>query len=346
MGNHRGYRLTRTRTSLTVSAISAALAMVLLIPGSGHAEPELTLGKAQQRYDDINHQAELATEEYNGIQEQLRQVRERLRQVQDRVARQQDSLAQLRNSLGKLARIQYQTGAIDGTVRLLLAEDPVAFLEQASLLDQLSDHQAKVLNQARSARQEMAQAKAEANQQTAQLESLHREVEKRKAEIEERLREAQRLLNSLRPADRVRVIEGPAPSRSSASDRATCQKAIARATGRAKAAITFACAQLGKPYRWGATGLASYDCSGLVLKAWAAAGIQLPRTSRAMYAAGRKIPLDQIIPGDSIFSYSPISHVSIYIGEDFVVTAPRAGLNVRISPMKYFKVVGATRPGG
>jgi hypothetical protein len=69
----------------------------------------------------------------------------------------------------------------------------------------------------------------------------------------------------------------------------------------AATAIRYALAQLGKPYRWGAEGPNSFDCSGLVQSAYRAAGINLPRVSRQQYGAGRLVPLSALRPGDLLF---------------------------------------------
>jgi cell wall-associated NlpC family hydrolase len=63
-------------------------------------------------------------------------------------------------------------------------------------------------------------------------------------------------------------------------------------------AVRFALAQLGKPYRWGADGPKSFDCSGLVLTSYRAAGVHLPRVSRQQYGAGKLVPLSALRAGD------------------------------------------------
>lgn len=120
-------------------------------------------------------------------------------------------------------------------------------------------------------------------------------------------------------------------------------------------AIQYALAQLGKPYAWGATGPARFDCSGLTLRAFEAAGIRLPRTSRAQARVGARIPASAgfgaLEPGDLVFwAYRPadlstVHHVGIFVGDGQVLHAPRAGDVVRISPMWSRGYAGATRLG-
>lgn len=117
-------------------------------------------------------------------------------------------------------------------------------------------------------------------------------------------------------------------------------------TSIAAAAITYAIAQVGKPYGWGQTGPASFDCSGLMLAAYRAAGLLIPRTSEAQYAGLPAVPLSTLIPGDLIFYEGvPPGHVVLYIGNGQTVQAPHTGANVFIGPIDA-GAVGAARPSG
>ncbi len=94
------------------------------------------------------------------------------------------------------------------------------------------------------------------------------------------------------------------------------------------AVIAYAKAQLGKPYSWGADGPNSFDCSGLTLRAWQQAGVNLPHSSRIQATMGT--PVSTPAPGDLVFFYSPVSHVGIYIGGGMMVAAPSSGDVVKL----------------
>jgi cell wall-associated NlpC family hydrolase len=105
-------------------------------------------------------------------------------------------------------------------------------------------------------------------------------------------------------------------------------------------AITYALAQLGKPYIWGGTGPAGYDCSGLIMKAYQAAGISLPRTTFQQVNAGTPVySLSQLEPGDLIFTPgsdgTPANpgHVGMYIGNGLVIQAPKTGKPIILTPL-------------
>jgi cell wall-associated NlpC family hydrolase len=105
-------------------------------------------------------------------------------------------------------------------------------------------------------------------------------------------------------------------------------------------AITYALAQLGKPYVWGGVGPAGFDCSGLVMMAYRAAGISLPRTTfQQVYSGTPVYSLSQLQPGDLIFTpgsdgtAADPGHVGMYIGSGLVVAAPETGEPVMITPL-------------
>jgi cell wall-associated NlpC family hydrolase len=118
----------------------------------------------------------------------------------------------------------------------------------------------------------------------------------------------------------------------------------------AQAAVSFALAQLGAPYRWGGESAAGFDCSGLVQAAYAAAGLQLPRVAQAQYDAGPVVPTGAPLePGDLVFfgsSLSAITHVGIVAdpATGVMVDAPHTGAVVRIESYAWPDYLGATRP--
>jgi len=102
----------------------------------------------------------------------------------------------------------------------------------------------------------------------------------------------------------------------------------------AKQAVAFAKAQTGKPYKWGGAGPASYDCSGLVMASYLAAGITTPRVAADQYGTGASVPLDKAQAGDLLFYASDVAkpatiyHVAIYLGAGQVIDAPYTGAYV------------------
>jgi cell wall-associated NlpC family hydrolase len=117
--------------------------------------------------------------------------------------------------------------------------------------------------------------------------------------------------------------------------------------------ITYARAQLGKPYIYGGTGPAGYDCSGLTMMAYRAAGITIPRLSDAQYWFGPRVASGQEAPGDLVFfdyrpGHSGPGHVGIVydVPHGLMLVAPHTGANVRVQSYRNYPggVVGFTRP--
>ena len=115
-------------------------------------------------------------------------------------------------------------------------------------------------------------------------------------------------------------------------------------------AASWAQAEIGRSYVWGGADPASgFDCSGLVLWAYAQAGVVLPRTAQAQFDAGPVLTADApLSDGDLVFfgtDAAHVTHVGIYIGAGLMVDATHAGAAVRAEPYRWADYVGATSPG-
>jgi peptidoglycan DL-endopeptidase CwlO len=119
------------------------------------------------------------------------------------------------------------------------------------------------------------------------------------------------------------------------------------ASAAAMIAVRAAYSVLGVPYQWaGASPSTGFDCSGLTMWSWAHAGVSLPHSSAMQYQVIPHVSKSQLLPGDLVFFYSPISHVGIYVGNDMMIHAPHTGSYVQLTRLStYPSFVGAGRPG-
>ncbi|MEY3988893.1 MAG: hypothetical protein RJB50_1162, partial [Actinomycetota bacterium] len=110
-------------------------------------------------------------------------------------------------------------------------------------------------------------------------------------------------------------------------------------------AVKAALSQIGVTYKFGALspGVA-FDCSGLMVYAWAKAGVSIPRSSRSQYSALTRIPTGAAQPGDLIFTRNPVGHVGMYLGNGQMIAAPRTGDVVKVYAVSWSKVTGVGRP--
>ncbi|MFF3758706.1 NlpC/P60 family protein [Streptomyces sp. NPDC002185] len=362
------------RTAATLALASAATAT--LFEGSGHADPRPTTAQVKAEVDRLYEEAEVATERYNGAKEKADQARTAFDRLRDEAARRTERLNTAREGLGAMAAAQYRSGGLDPAVQLALTSDPDQYLERAALAEKAGERQAAAVTSVRRELAAIRQLRGESAGKLTTLRGHETELRRQKAAVVGKLAEARRLLDRLTDEERARYeaavaarngsgtsttradntsgtargTAGSTTSGSSATARADRSSGAGRASvnapnSRAAAAISFARAQLGKPYVWGATGPSAYDCSGLTQAAWRAAGVTLPRTTYTQINAGQRVSRSQLAPGDLVFFYSGISHVGLYIGGGQMIHAPRPGAPVRVAPIDEMPFAGATRIG-
>jgi len=319
-----------SRTRVTVLTTAAAAAVALSANAANAAPSEKpSKDEVKTKVDALYEQAEQATEKLNGAQEKQEKLQKEISTIQDNVARGQGDLNELRDSIGLAAAAQYRTGSIDSSLQLFLSSNPDDYLDKASTADQLSSQQVEALKKIQEKQRELAQDRAEASEKLKDLASTRTELAKQKKAVQAKLASAQKLLNSLTAAEKAALAAADARASRSASERVDLGDATA-ASSRAAAAFSAAQSQLGKPYVYGATGTASYDCSGLTSWAYAQAGITIPRTSQAQANAGTRIySMSQLKVGDLVIFYGDQHHVALYAGNGQVIHAPRTGTVVR-----------------
>ncbi|MER5613627.1 NlpC/P60 family protein [Streptomyces sp. NPDC002215] len=328
------------RTAATLALTGAATAAAL--PGPAHADPQRTPAQVKAEVDRLYHDAEVATEQYNGAKEKATAAEHALDTLRDEAARRTDRLNASRDALGSFAAAQYRAGGLSTSVQLALSSDPDQYLERASYVDRIGDRQAAALTKVRRQVAQIATLRSQAEGELATLTSRRAELKKHKATITTKLAEAQRLLDRLTPPERT-AYENAGHGSADRADRSTARGPVQAPNARAAEAVAFAYGALGKPYVWGATGPSSFDCSGLTQAAWRSAGVSLPRTTYTQINAGRRVSRSELAPGDLVFFYSGISHVGLYIGNGQMIHAPRTGSPVRIAPIDQMPFAGATR---
>ena len=207
--------------------------------------------------------------------------------------------------------------------QIVVSEDPGAFLDTLSTMSSFNDLQDSLLDDYRTelaALDLRSQATAE---RAAKIAETTEDLAREKRTVEERDR--------LAAASRSSVVRTP--------------DVEVPASGRAAAAVAYAMAQVGDAYVYGAAGDDAFDCSGLTMRAWGAAGVSLPHSSRIQFASNPRVAASDLHPGDPVFCYSPISHVGMYIGDGMIVDAANPGAGARVAGLYSVPYVGAVRPG-
>ncbi|MEW2068019.1 C40 family peptidase [Streptomyces sp. NPDC007346] len=334
------------RTAATLALAGAATATSATGAGAAPAEPAPTAAQVRAKVDRLYHDAEVATEKYNGAKEKEAAAAKAVDTLTDEAARRTERLNTARHALGSLATAQYRTGALDPAVQLALSSDPDSYLERAAHLDRAGDRQTSLLSSVRRQLSGIARVKARADRETEALAARRAELREHRTAIHTKLADARALLATL-TADERAAYERSADARHGGgpahADRSAPRTPAAAPNSRAARAVSFAHGAIGKPYVWGATGPNAFDCSGLTQAAWQAAGVSLPRTTYTQINAGQRVSRSELAPGDLVFFYSGISHVGLYIGGGQMIHAPRPGAPVRIAPVDQMPFAGATR---
>jgi cell wall-associated NlpC family hydrolase len=340
---------------LRLACTAAATAVTLLVPTHATAAPtprppqERSTAALLTDLQRLYRETERATEAYNATEEKLKKQRSEVTRLDAALSHARLSLHDSRGAAGRLARLQYQsTSDLSPYVRLLLAQDPQHALDQGHVIARLARERAETVGRLTGTERKAAELARKARKALDDQLALAERQKKNRDAVHKRLRKVEELLASL-TAEQLSAL-----AELEKKDTAKAQRAFLASGALAKddhkpsregaRAIRYAKKQLGKPYKWGAEGPKSYDCSGLTSEAWAHAGTRIPRTSQEQWARLDRIPLTKLRPGDLVIYFPDATHVAMYLGKGKVVQAPRPGEKIKISPIASNPVLGAVRP--
>jgi peptidoglycan DL-endopeptidase CwlO len=348
---------------LLIGLAAGVLADVGAVAGADPISDKRAQAKAIQDQIDANGEKISAlAEQFNAAQLRLDEAERAIADAQARIDAARAEVARIKHLIELRAASTYRRAvrglSVDGfdfdDARNLLVRRHYAATEASrddSLLQQLAKAQDDLAHEKQSA--EHAREEAAAEQQRIQssradLEAANAEqsqiLDKVNGELQRLVEEeARRRAEAEAAAARARYAGGGGGGGGDGNPEAFPNLP---APGPASAAaIEFARAQLGKPYRYAAAGPDAYDCSGLTMAAYAAAGISLPHYSGAQYSSLPHVRLDAMQPGDLVF-WGPggSQHVGIYVGNGLMIHAPHTGDVVKVAGV-YGSPVGAARPG-
>ena len=311
-------------------------ASIALVPGAATADPDID--EVEKRVDDLYHEAEEAQERYHDIKLELDELKADLSSLEADQTRQSKRMETAREQVRDSVIRQYQGENLSAVGQVFVSDDPGAFLDQLSTMTSYNDLQSQMFSAyAREAK--ALDIRADATQaRLDEIAATEKKLAAEKAQVEKKLAEAKELLGRLEAEERERLTA----SRSSSS---SAPLPDVQASGNAAAAVQYAMAQVGDAYVYGAAGPDAYDCSGLTMAAWGAAGVALPHSSSAQYGSGPQISASALQPGDLVFYYSPISHVGMYIGNGMIVHAANPSTGVQVAGLYSMPYSGAVRPG-
>lgn len=328
-----GRKFIRALLALLVAAALGLFAVVSPAFADKDKKPDLQTVKAE--YDQLNQEAEAASERANDAKHYIAEAQVRLAALNSDVENQQERIDSMRQQIATLVVEQYQSQALATASQLVLSADPDHFIDNLNAVSSYNDQRSIVLTDYTTELERLQLRKEAVTDENAALRKLEQSLTNSQEQTQAKADEVKKLVDKLELEEIAKLVGasygGPMP------DVPTSQ--------RAGAAIKYAMAQVGKSYVYGAAGPSAFDCSGLTMRAWGTAGVSLPHSSRAQFSTGTRISESQLQPGDLVFYYSPISHVGMYIGNGKIVNAQNPGAGVRVTSLHAMPYVGAVRPG-
>jgi peptidoglycan DL-endopeptidase CwlO len=328
--------LRRARLGLVLVLAAALGILVPALPSS--AEEPQTAAEAAALVAGKAHELEKVTEQFNEARETLKGQQAAAQKAAKQLKKAQKQLARAQQAVRGIARSAYTGEGLSTFSALMTSDSADQFVDRMGVLQMVAGHQNELLDSAASANVSAAQAKATAEKAAGAAQKTYDKVAAQQSALEAQIDEYRSLYDKLDAAEKQAAVAAAAhdTARASRADRGTTESFSTNVVAGSQAAqvvVDTAMAQRGKPYVWAAAGPGSFDCSGLSLYAYAAAGISLPHSSAMQSQMGTQVSRSELRPGDLVFFYSPVSHVGIYIGNGQMVHAPTFGDVVKVAPI-------------
>ena len=355
--------------AVSVSALTAASLMGI---GASSADLRQDVENARAYLDDLEMKAAAAHGMVEEAEYAVSQVQGKIGKTKAKVAKAKAQLEETQDTIGRYAATAYRSGGVDSSLQLLLVEDAQQFLDQAVVLDIVASGQSAALRKTQVAKLQLAQAAAELTQQEQAEQYALAELEARSAEFDQAVSDADSYLNGLEDELREQIEAERARREAEARAAAAAAAAAINSGGsggssstgttsanggpndngeynnggggggysggsgvssdRAAIVVSYALAQVGKPYSFAAQPPSSWDCTKLTAAAWAQVGVSLTPYSYVQAQEVRRISPDELQPGDLLFFFEGgAHHASMYIGGGMIVEASSPSTGVRVT---------------
>jgi cell wall-associated NlpC family hydrolase len=314
--------------------LATATAALALIAGGGISAAQVTAPKPDLKTlvaqaKQLESQINSLSEQYDGLRLQLNRAKANAKIAQQAASRGAATLATGQQEIARLAAANYINSGLDPTFQALTSGDPAQFLSQASAITEINQSSGLMVSTMSQQVDQALRDKQVADQQTAAVKALEAQMDVKKKLILAKIDK----VNSAAMKQAMAVFEqtGHYPAINIPTEHTVGIQAL-------QAAIT----REGYPYVWGAAGPTAFDCSGLVVWAYAQEGIALPHYTGWLWNSGVHVARDDLQPGDLVFFGADISHVGIYVGNGLMIDAPNSAETVRVEPL-FSGYVGAVR---
>jgi peptidoglycan DL-endopeptidase CwlO len=324
-------KLSRT-AGLAAATATAALLVPAVASVAQTSAPQPGLSTLVAEAKQLEFQINALSEQYDGLRIQLSRAQADVQIADKAIARDSAALSLGQQQVAQLAAANYMSAGLDPTLQALTAGNPEQFLSQASTMTELDQSSGDKVRTLSSEENQALRDRQTAAQQVAAVQAVQSQMNAKKQAIYSKIDQ----VNSAAMKQAMAIFDqtGQYPD-----------IPIPTANTVGGQALQAALSKRGDPYVWGAAGPSAFDCSGLVVWAYAQEGIALPHYTGDLWNSGVHIPRNDLEPGDLVFFFPDISHVGIYIGNGLMVDAPDFGLTVRVDPVYWNAYDGAVRIG-
>jgi cell wall-associated NlpC family hydrolase len=292
-----------------------ALAITGTMATAAHAAPSES--ELKKQIDTMSNQLEDITESYNKLNIDVQKTTNDLKALEASLAPAKAKMMVASGKVSTIATTSYMEGRMGPMTALLSGGTQSDLIDRMSYLDLFARANQRDIDDYTATTQTFQQREAALKSTLSKQQAQLKAVSTRKTQIQANLKK----LNKLRIQAYGSATEkaaagaaGPAPD----------------IAGSAGEAVAYAYAAANKPayYGYGDDGPNTYDCSGLTMAAWRAAGKSLPHNAAAQYHATARISRSQLQPGDLVF-YRSLGHVGLYVGGGMIIDASRQGEPVK-----------------
>jgi cell wall-associated NlpC family hydrolase len=327
-----------------VASAALAAAGLVITAGTAGAAPQPSVAQVQAKLNKLTAQENVLIQRYDQVSQELASARQRLKMVDQAVLRDKVALHGMQGAIGGIASTAYMNGSLNSPLGILTSTSSSAqtALAQSAILSKLSTSEQQQLAQGTLVANALSDAKQSVQRTESAVAALQGQLRGQKNDLEKVIAKQKGILATLTAQQQSALQQ-----QSIGGGPVTGGTNTVPTNTQAGKAVAFAFAQLGCPYVFGGTGPCSsgFDCSGLTMQAWAAAGVAIPRTSYAQ-AGLPSVPMSALQPGD-ILEFTGDSHVGIYVGGGKLIDAPQPGQNVEevaLSGWYSANLDGAVRP--
>jgi cell wall-associated NlpC family hydrolase len=293
-----------------------ALAITLSAAPAAHATP--STADLTKQIDKASSQLEVVVESYNAMNISLKKTLDDEKKLAASLAPAKAALVTATAQVNTIAATSYREGRIGPVSALLSGGTQSDLMDRIGILDQLQRSNRRDIDNYTTTTQTFTQRQTALKQTQAKQQAQVKELNARKTKIQASITK----LKAMRTAAYGR------PTESGTKGAAGSPPALSGAAGKA-VDYAYAAANRAASYGYGDSGPNSYDCSGLTMAAWAAAGYSLPHNAAAQWGVVAHISRASLRGGDLVF-YNSLAHVGIYVGNDKIIDAPTYGKPVAV----------------